>query len=64
MVRYVEKTGYVSLNREWRVRMDELRAKARANLDDVLKRAFGSIRSEKSWRELEAELYEELSRGQ
>jgi hypothetical protein len=60
----MEKMGYVSLNREWRVRMDELRAKARANLDDVLKRAFGSIRSKKSWRELEAELYEELSRGQ
>ncbi|WCN29068.1 hypothetical protein [Thermococcus kodakarensis] len=57
----VEKTGYVALNREWRAKMDELRARARANLDDVLQRAFGSIKSEKSWRELEAELYEELS---
>ncbi|ASJ09098.1 hypothetical protein A3L11_07595 [Thermococcus siculi] len=60
-MKQVEKTGYVALNREWRVKMDKLRAKARANLDDVLKRAFGSIKFEKSWRELEAELYEELS---
>ncbi|NJF24584.1 hypothetical protein [Thermococcus sp. Bubb.Bath] len=63
-MKQVEKTGYVALNREWRAKMDELRAKARANLDDVLNRAFGSIKSKKSWRELEAELYEEFSSGQ
>ncbi len=59
----MEASKGVTVNREWRVRMDELRAKARENVDEVLKRAFGSIKSEKSWRELEAELYDELSRG-
>ena len=54
----MEASKGVTVNREWRAKMDELRAKARENVDEVLKRAFGSITSEKSWRELEAELYE------
>ena len=53
----MEASKGVMINREWQAKMDELRAKARENVDEVLKRAFGSIKSEKSWRELEAELY-------
>ena len=59
----MEASRGVAANREWRAKMDELRAKARENVDEVLKRAFGSIKSEETWRELEAELYDELSRG-
>ncbi len=55
--------GKIGMNIEWRVRMDKLRADARANVDEVLKRAFGYLKTSKSWEELEAELYEELSGG-
>ena len=56
--------GKIGTNAEWRVKMDKIRAEARANIDAVLDRAFGYLKTSKSWRELEAELYEELSGGQ
>ncbi|NJE00820.1 MULTISPECIES: hypothetical protein [Thermococcus] len=55
--------GKMGMDLEWRVRMDKLRAEARANVDGVLKRAFGYLKTSKGWEELEAELYEELSGG-
>ncbi|WP_232460951.1 hypothetical protein [Thermococcus radiotolerans] len=54
----------VRANAEWRIKMDKMRAEARANVDEVLKRAFGYLKTSKSWKDLEAELYEELSGGQ
>ena len=53
--------GNIGANVEWRIKMDKIRAEARANVDAVLDRAFGYLKTPKSWRELEAELYEELS---
>ena len=55
--------GKIGINIEWRVKMDKIRAEARANVEEVLRRAFGYLKTSKSWEELEAELYEELSGG-
>ena len=55
--------GKIGINIEWRVKMDKIRAEARANVEEVLRRAFGYLEASKSWEELEAELYEELSGG-
>ncbi len=52
--------GKIGANAEWRIKMDKMRAEARANVDEVIKRAFGYLKTSKSWEDLEAELYEEL----
>ncbi|ADT85077.1 hypothetical protein [Thermococcus barophilus] len=45
---------------EVKIKEEIERLKARANVDEALKKARGSLKTAKSWEELEAELYDEL----
>ncbi|HHI00588.1 hypothetical protein NF865_02295 [Thermococcus aggregans] len=45
---------------EMKIREEIERLKARINVDEALKKARGSLKTAKSWEELEAELYDEL----
>ncbi|WP_297536699.1 hypothetical protein [Thermococcus sp.] len=38
----------IGANVEWRIKMDKIRAEARANVDAVLDRAFGYLKTPKS----------------
>lgn len=45
---------------EEKIKEEILRMKAKVNVREALKRARGSLKTEKSWQELEAEVYDEL----